>query len=233
MAQVIDPAQRLATVSFKPSISPTLSLSNPAAKIELSLTLSITWAAPGHEAEPLTFCAWETIFEVHPVDFGGMDMFSRARSVFGLISQDRDPARPILLGRFYMHWERDQSADLREREGYDFVTVPSFESGSSVTLTHELSWERIFRYEPRLTKEDLVPGERFRLLISETKRVGTLWWCWGDIESEDLKNKRLHAWAQHDDDTIVPEGNWKLREDTRRIAFEKTSDTPLVFEIVE
>ncbi|KAI0974682.1 hypothetical protein F4678DRAFT_420501 [Xylaria arbuscula] len=125
-----------------------------------------------------------------------------ARGAMSLISEDEDPAKRITLGFFHISFENNPPLDLRERD-YSFVTLPSLESGASVTLVHELDWNRIFRYEKRRTKEGLVPGERFQFHISERRGRDIIWWCWGDLES-DLKDMKFHPREAPDDGIPFP-----------------------------
>lgn len=127
------------------------------------------------------------------------------------------------------------SKDLRER-GCRFATIPG--DGSLVMITHRLSWERIFKYENKRTKEDLVPGERFAIRINKDY-FGTRWWCWGDQES-DLKDKRLHAWRppydieDKPDDEFLRKGNWVLGEEPMTFHWEIVNqDSAAMFEVVE
>lgn len=253
----VDPALKQAKINISLSASPTLSLSDPGAVLRLTLTLSIASAARGREGNPLTFCTERSVFEaVRPGD-GGIDVFAR-RGFGQLCSATGDPQKHISLGYFHVSGrDKSDSPDLRERE-YRFVTVPggggggegeehgggtssgsSSRAGPSVaTITHGLDWERILRYEEKRKREDLVPGERFEVIL-KPGFVGTLWWCWGDLET-DLKDKRLHMWhggrkgEERPDDDFLSEGNWVLGEDPALLDWEDvTEGGKTSFEIVE
>lgn len=69
--------------------------------------------------------------------------------------------------------------------------------------------------------------------------LGTLWWCWGDLEGE-LQRKKLHAWHPgpftdpKPSDEFVREGNWILGEEPMLLDFEDTTeDGKASFDIVK
>ena len=229
----VDPALKQAKINVSLSTSPTLSLSDPDARLEVKLSSSIAWARPGRENTPLTFCVESSVFEVTDPDEGGMDIF--AKGAFGRLREVDDSSKHISLGLFRFHrFHNIDSPDMRER-GDRFVTVPGI-------VTHELTWERIFRYEQKVTKADLAPGMKFKIAISKVQnQVGTYWWCWGDLET-DLKDKRLHVWHEHrsqyggekPDDDFVREGNWVLGENPEFLEWEDiTPGGEVTFEIIE
>ncbi|KAI1640973.1 hypothetical protein F4809DRAFT_292604 [Biscogniauxia mediterranea] len=251
----VGPADRLATVNVTLTVSPTLSLSDPDAQLELTLTLRL--ACSQQEGRPLTLCTQHSVFSVYGPSEPWTDM--PARGAFGKLrscggseggTSDLNPdnaadanRRTISLGNFRVVSTTTNVAsdDLRDHD-LGFITVPG--DGSPVTVTHRLSWGRIFRYEQTLSKADLVPGERFSLAINPSF-LGAVWWCWGDIET-DHRNKRLHAWTpsaksssggsgkRRPNEDFVRRGNWVLSEAPASLHFEDvTEGGHVTFEIVE
>lgn len=103
------------------------------------------------------------------------------------------PPKRVSLGFLRMHRARqegDDATDLRERPGAAFLTLPSCDSAGEVTVTYELSRERLFRYADGLTAADLSVGERYRLSLHKGY-VGCNWWCWGALDG-----KRPHCFEK-------------------------------------
>ncbi|KAI1182771.1 hypothetical protein F5B17DRAFT_169514 [Nemania serpens] len=228
----VDPADVQAKIRVALSASPSISLSDPAA--ELHLTLKIHIDSSVKEGQPITFMVDNTVFEVKEDGDEGMDIFSR--SAFSVLrSTSQDSAKNISLGHFKVNGKpKSDSPDLRER-GFRFVTVPG--NGSCVTVTHRLDWSRIFKYEDKRKKEDLSPGERFEIRMGKGL-LGSMWWCWGDLET-DLKGKRLHVWHpgpfadEKPDKDFVQKGNWVLGEEPMLLEWlVDTEDERTIFEIV-
>ncbi|KAI0408282.1 hypothetical protein F4802DRAFT_549222 [Xylaria palmicola] len=209
----VDPAMMQAKINIGLSAAPTVCLSDPEATIQLTLTLSIDSSVK--EGRPITIMTNGSPLHVYKEGDGGLDVF--ARNTFGCFRSTEfdNNKRSISMGFFFMNARaRDHSEELREL-GYRFITVPG--DGSTTTVTHKLGWERIFEYEEKLTKDDLVPGESFMIRLP-TNRLGTMWWCWGDLDA-DLKDKKLHLWhrgpysGKKPDDDFVRDGNWVLGEE--------------------
>ncbi|KAI1158793.1 hypothetical protein F5B18DRAFT_66229 [Nemania serpens] len=229
----VDPADGQAKIKVALSASPSISLSDPAA--ELHLTLKINIESSVKEGQPITFMVKNTVFDVKEDGDGGLDMFSRL-AFSGLRSTSQDSTKDISLGAFRVNerW-KSESPDWRER-GCRFITVPG--NGLCVTVTHRLDWTRIFQFERKRTKDDLIPGERFEIRMGKGN-LGCMWWCWGDLES-DLKDKRLHVWCpdpfsgEKPDEDFVREGNWVLGEEPMRLEWVvDTGDERAMFEIVD
>ncbi|KAI5924890.1 hypothetical protein F4810DRAFT_709082 [Camillea tinctor] len=250
----VGPADRLATINVTLTVSPTLSLGDPEAQLELTLTLRLAYSQ--QEGRPLTLCTQHSIFSVYGPNEPWTDM--PARGAFGKLHSSSiheggipDPNsanaggtnhRTISLGNFRVVSTTTNvaSEDLRDH-GFGFITVPG--DGSPVSVTHRLGWARIFRYEEALSKADLAPGERFSLAINPAF-LGAVWWCWGDIET-DHRNKRLHAWTpsakapgggrrRRPSEDSVRRGNWVLSEAPTSLHFEDvTEGGRATFEIVE
>ncbi len=134
-------------------------------------------------------CTKNTVFE--PAEEGvGVDTLA-LRTIGGLISSTT-PEKKISFGHFKLHFARPtDSPDLKKREWLHLITIPA---EGQVQVTHNQPISRIFRYEKRLTKDDLRPGESYRMQINPGY-LGTAWWCWGDLEG-DLKDKKFSAWQE-------------------------------------
>ncbi|KAI3337148.1 hypothetical protein HD806DRAFT_29219 [Xylariaceae sp. AK1471] len=231
----VNPADMQAKINVALSASPAISLSDPAAELRLTLELCIDSSVK--EGQPITFMVEKTVFEVHDEVEGGMDIFSLG--AFGGLrstTQDTDTTKNISLGAFRVNGRlKSDSLDLKER-GHRFITIPGDES--TVTVTHTLNWERIFKYEGKHAKDDLVPGEKFDI-GTRKDYLGTMWWCWGDLET-DLKDKKLHVWhpgpfaGDKPNDDFVWEGNWVLGEAPMLLDWQDvTKDGRASFEVVE
>lgn len=228
-----DSATKQAKLHVTMAVSPTLSLSDPSAALEVNVSIRIVDSArPG---EPITFLAHRTVFEVFHKGEGGIDMFGRGAfgRLLGVDGQNSQTGKNISLGYFRVNEVmRSDALDLRE-QGLDFLTIPG--DGSAVTSTHRLAWERIFKYEEKLSKEDLEPGEKYRIGLN-TKFIHTGWWCFGDLKG-DLKDKKFYTWYEDDekpDDDFLREGNWVLSEDPTLLKWKKiVEDGDATVEIVE
>ncbi|KAI1109240.1 hypothetical protein F5Y14DRAFT_433343 [Nemania sp. NC0429] len=229
----VDPADVQAKIKVALSAPPSVSLSDAAA--ELHITLKIHIDSSVREGQPITFMVDNTVFEVKEEGDGGMDIFSRG-GFSGIRSTSQDSTKDISLGYFKVNGRpKSESPDLRER-GCRFVTIPG--DGSSVTVTHRMDWSRIFKYEDKRTKEDLAPGERFEIGLGKGF-LGSMWWCWGDLET-NLKDKRLHVWHpgpfrnEKPDEDFVREGNWILGEEPMLLEWVvDAEDGRALFEIVD
>lgn len=84
---------------------------------------------------------------------------------------------------------------MRHREWLQFVTIPAASAAQpTLTISHDLPLSRIFQFEPDLSKEDIKPGESYSIRL-DPGYVGTMWWCWGDLEG-DLKEKSFSEWRK-------------------------------------
>lgn len=231
-------ATTLATLEVTLTTSPTLSLGDPNATLDVTLTACIAAAAPDHQGEPVTFAVHRSAFEVFGDDEGGVDMFARGAfgTICGVDGDGRATGRKISLGFFRVNEiMKSDAVDLRER-GLTFLTVPG--DGTEARVTHRLGWQRIFRHEEKLSKADLRPGERFKMGVNDGY-LGTSWWCFGDLEG-DLAGKRFHQWTtdtfgeEKPDDEFVREGNWVLGRDPKFLHWTvHKDDERCIFQIVE
>lgn len=232
------PEARQAKLQVGLTTSPTLSLSDPSAELEVHVNVRILHSkSPG---ESITFLTDRTVFDVFEKGEGGMDMFSRGAfgRLHGIDGDGKMAGAHIHLGFFRVNEiMKSDALDLRER-GCGFLTIPG--DGSPVTVTHKLGWDRIFKYEEKLTKKDLNPGDRFQIGASN-KFIRTGWWCFGDLEG-DLKNKKFHEWhvnecgltGERPDDDFLRGDDWVLGQDPKLLRWKKLlgSDSA-IFKIVE
>ncbi|RMD41664.1 hypothetical protein DV735_g3434, partial [Chaetothyriales sp. CBS 134920] len=163
--------------------SPTLSLSNPDATLDA--TLSVCIIKTKYSGEPITFATDDSAFEV---DVSGYRLpFLRIQA---LDSNSQPTEKMISLNSSFRCgrsvWDTS-SPNIRDH-GFEFMTIPG--DGREVTVTYQCSWERIFEYEAR---------------------IGTRWWSLGDVEG-DLKDKKFHYGAHYEEppDEILHDENWVL-----------------------
>lgn len=227
---------RRAKVHITMTTSPTLSLSDPAATLDVNLSARIIEStSPG---EPITVCGHRTPFDVFERGEGGIDMFARGVLGGGLVGVDSDyneTGKKISFGMFRISERFTSDAlDLKER-GCRFLTIPG--DGSEVTVTHQLDWERILRYADGRTKDYFDIGERYRLR-SGGRSFGTKWWAFGDLEG-NLKDCKFYPWGESNveqtpSEDFTREGRWALSEDPRQLVWEWTIENDKAsVEIVE
>lgn len=221
-------------------MSPTLSLQDPKATLDVSLHVKIAESA--RQGVPITIMLHRNAFEV--MEPGqGLDMF--ARGAFTPLKGVDDPeGRKIRLGGHLRVNERMRTdvLDLRER-GVQFATIPG--DSSEIRFTHHLDWDRIFKYADNpggiRSKDELVPGEKFRIGVNK-KFLKVVWWCFGDLDG-DLRDKKFHPWlldsCQESDrpsDDFLRDGDWVLGEEEGEdgpILDAVLQDQTAVFEIVD
>lgn len=225
------PPSKQATLQVSLASSPTISLSNEEAVLDVRLSLEI--AKSTRPDTPITILVFRNVFEVS--DGIGLDMFARG-AFTPLKAVDNPEQRKIFLGGHLRVNEgmASDALDLRDR-GLTFLTVPA---DGTVTITHRLDWGRLFKYADRGSvagREDLRPGEKFRLGLN-AKYLTTSWWCFGDL-NDDLKAKKFHAWMIDDgrvetrpSDEFLREGNWVLGEESQELGWilEKGAETIVV-----
>lgn len=187
------PERRKAVIGVSLSTSsPTCQLhttdkSEPPFQIILTLRLEHT-TQPGR---PITICTQGTVCASSDGN-GGLDTL--ALGTFSHLISNSDPQKRINLGHLkphYAHRTDSKSSNLRERDWLNFLTIPA---DGEVLVRHDMPISRMLKYEDRLGRNDLKPGESYHFHINPDY-LGTTWWCWGDLES-DLKDKKLSAWQE-------------------------------------
>ncbi|KAL9609263.1 MAG: hypothetical protein Q9167_005964 [Letrouitia subvulpina] len=171
-----------------------------------------------HSNLPVTLATWRTPLE-RPIDEDEIISSSPVwiNSALTPFHSTSDPSRcagPPELG-YIVHRRGGYPRNLRE--SWDFVTVPSADSGQEVVISHLVPLERLrfWSTNPSATTEPVRPekGERFRIRPSEGG-LGTFWWRWGDLDG-DLAGKKFcnNEWfegniheGQDGDDYLESEG---------------------------
>ena len=80
------------------------------------------------------------------------------------------------------------------REDWDFITVPSLESGKEVVVEHRLPVEKLEFWKKRDDgyRDEVKPEEGETWAIGPSQGgLGTFWWTWGDLEEDFLKGKEF------------------------------------------
>lgn len=181
----LEDRQALVEITLTTSSS-TLSLSAADdAKNPFQLVLTVRIAASSQPHRPITICTYGTVLDQRPGSFDIM-----ALGAFSPLQCTSDPKKAISLGLWRVNERhKSPSLDLREHDWLQFLTIPA---EGSVQITHPLPLSRMFKFEKTLKPEDLRPGEQYRLRMYNGY-VGTMWWCWGDLEG-DLKEKKFSEW---------------------------------------
>jgi len=162
-----------------------------------------------HPDRPVTLSTWRTSLER---DIDGDSSRSRVwiNSALTEFRSTSNPARgggPPALDHI-LHRRRGFDRDLRE--SWDFLTVPSQESGEEVVVQHALPLEELEFWQRRedgyKTPTKPEKGEKFRIAPSQGS-LGTFWWRWGDLEG-DLKGKKFKNdnWYDGEKDEASDEG---------------------------
>ncbi len=105
---------------------------------------------PTKEGRPIIMLTDRTVFCAHKEGEGGMDMFSLG--AFSPLRSTQDTSKDLSLGFFRVtRGFKSDNLNLKERS-CRFITIPR--NGTTVLVTHKLSWEHIFRYKDKRTKDD-------------------------------------------------------------------------------
>ena len=230
------PENRQALIELRVTTSsPTLSLSaSPPQPFHLILSLHIREST--QPSTPITICTYNTSFEPHS---SGFDIL--ARGAFNRLESLYKPGKIHSLGYFHPNIRRpDPSpADLKDRDWLTWLTLPK--NGEEVHVKHDLSLERIMKYEPLWKKEGLTVGERWRVPVNENM-AQTTWWCWGEQGREGDKERKFSAWrkgleifnsgVKKPAEEDVASGEWVLGEDPGELWFEIVGEEA-EFEFVE
>ena len=171
--------------------TPRISLSSAPEELVLLLTAHCRRTGAG----PITLCTAGSVLDNgHHARHDGV-----FRGVFLPLTSTSDSKRKIQLhfSGTPNYGSHDAIDNLLERDYLRFETVPGKDQGL-LTLTHEISLERLLRYSD-LKKEDVQAGEKFTLKINPKKLRGIGgWWTWGGLE-EDLKGKKFAKWELPDE----------------------------------
>lgn len=178
------------TVSFT-TANPRISLSALPSDHVLSLIVHIR----RNDARPITLCTAGSVLDNgHHARHDGV-----FRGAFLPLVSTSDPRRKVQLhfsGFPNYGSQPNASANLLEREYLCFETVPGKAEGE-LAVTHEISFERLFRYS-ELRREAVKVGEKFTVMMNP-KRLGSTegWWTWGSLDGE-LNGKKFARWERPD-----------------------------------
>lgn len=119
----------------------------------------------------------------------------------------------------------------------NFITIPAL---GTIVVAHDLPLSRIFQFESDVTRESVRSGEEYSIALNEGY-VGTMWWCWGDLEGEDLKEKRFSEWRKGWDRYNLggvekpgkDEEGWVVVEDLEELWIEDHTDGRVLITFVE
>lgn len=240
----LEDRQGLIEISLTTS-SPTVSLSAPEDPINpFRIILTVRMAASSRPGTPITICTHGTVLDTSSAEKVGFDILALgAFNGLECISDDehRDKKK-ISLGNWRPNIRHpNPSADMKERDWLTWLTIPPASSEASIQITHDLPLSRMLRYENTLGKDDLKPGESYRLRMNPGY-VGTSWWCWGDWQ-HDLKDKKFSEWrrgwdgynfgVEKPEPDVVEREGWVLGEDPAELWFEDRSPDGVSFTFVE
>lgn len=235
--------QAVLSISLSTS-SPTLSLSESAeAPFKLILTVRIV---PGTSRQPnraITIATTGTVLEPSnlpdTIDIISQGAIGPIRRINPSTPGDPSSQTSISLGELRPHVARRNNPpqDMRQRDWLHWLTIPA---DGAVQITHDMPLRRIFQHEHRLSKDDVVLEEPYRVDLNPGF-VGTTWWCWGDLEG-DLRDKKFSQWQKGWDGINVgvekpgeeeeEKEDWVLGEDGTELWVEG-SDEEAVFRFVK
>jgi hypothetical protein len=179
-----------------------------AAPLDVIITARIT--ASSRPSSPITLNAFSSLLQPN-LDPEAFDAFN----LDYLRLYREDPVfKPVSLGAFWPHWGYDDlpaHADVRQRNVFELITIPSMDSGEAFEVRHVLSWERIVE-NTSLDEDAVAAGENWSVSITDrAMRPGWHWWTWGDVrDGGDLKDKLLLGWRKDDYNKGEPEPTREL-----------------------
>lgn len=179
--------------------SPTFSLSQPDSATPFQLITTARIVSSTEKSSGVTLCT-----DGSPLDNGNHSRHDGLfRGAFVPLQSLDAPGRSIQLAFAGSpnYGRGPDNANLRERTTTRFETIPPIDHGV-LTITHPLTLERMFRQERTLTKEDIKPGEKFRVQLSPRRLNFITWWAFGELDG-DLKAKKFARWQ-------LPDGNGNL-----------------------
>jgi len=97
----------------------------------------------------------------------------------------------------------DASINLRERPWERFETIPLIGRGS-LSIKHDLTLERLFRYSRNVKATDIRLGEKFHIKMNPRLLFWAGWWTSGDLDdAAGLGKKRFAKWERPDEDGTI------------------------------
>ena len=193
-----NPEEIKVTLSLRTTVStPTISLPDSNSEVSalsdtyIQIHASVKFST--HPALAVTLSSWRTPLErsLTPEDSSSTPVwFNSALTYFRSTNNPDRYGGPPQLG-YKVHRRGGFARNLRE--DWDFITIPSLESGREVTVQHKLPVEKLQFWTKRDDgyRNDVKPekGEHWAIGPSEGG-LGTFWWSWGDLEG-DLKGKEF------------------------------------------
>ncbi|KAL8767363.1 MAG: hypothetical protein Q9209_006126 [Squamulea sp. 1 TL-2023] len=145
-----------------------------------------------YPALPVTLSSWRTPLErsLSPDSSSSPVWLNAALTYLHSTSNPDRYGGPPELG-YKVHHYGGFARNLRE--DWDFITIPSLESGEEIVVEHRLPVEKLQFWKKRDDgyRDEVRPekGEKWVVGPSEGA-LGTFWWRWGDLEG-DLKEKQF------------------------------------------
>jgi hypothetical protein len=207
------------------------SLKHPTPGSVLEIQVSLRCLSSTQPSRAITISTSGSIFENTRPEHGYMDNLAQGRLGAGLVCNNATGGskKTISFGYFKVHRARqegDDAPDLRQRPEFSFITIPAYDTGEKVTVTHSLTSERLFAFADNITPDDLAIGETYCVSLREDY-VGTTWWCWGDLQ-DDLKGKKFHAFSKgtcltwsgdKPNEEVIEKEGWVIGDDVAQLRF--------------
>ncbi len=200
------------TVNLRTTVSsPTISLphSNPddSALPDTYIQIHASIKHSTHPALPVTLSSWRTPLErsLAPEDSSSPVWINSALTNLRSASSPDRYGGPPELG-YKVHRRGGFARNLRE--SWDFITIPSFDSGEEVVVEHRLPVERLQFWKKRDDgyRDEVKPEQGEKWVIGPSEGgLGTFWWRWGDLEG-DLKGKEFRNDEWFDGEKRAGEG---------------------------
>ncbi|MCJ1234455.1 hypothetical protein MMC14_002416 [Varicellaria rhodocarpa] len=171
-----------ATLAFSVSMSSyEVDLSTTDDEDPLFLTVSVRIKSSVEPSRPITVCTLRNALDRESaVDLGVFDMTSKANPDKWISLNMMPTIRP----------SSNNSWPLNLREALQFVTIPSQQSGKSISVKHQLKREMIVGdlATGRRKNDVLESGEVCKVQLNDNISIG--WWQWGDMQG-DLRDKKF------------------------------------------
>ncbi|KAL9003572.1 MAG: hypothetical protein Q9188_003572 [Gyalolechia gomerana] len=207
---------------------PTCQLHTTTAGTEPNFPIILTLCLE-HSTQPdqaITVCTRGTAFATSDGD-AGLDTL--ALGAFSPLTAKSDSQKRIKLGTPEASLCEQGRFEILRSERARLARFSDHPSRREVEVRHVMPMGQMFRYEDRLSREDLKLGETYRFHIYPDY-MGTTWWCWGDLEG-NLKDKKLSARqegihfenAEKPSPERVEEEGWTLGANPAELAFEDTT----------
>ena len=196
-----------------PSLEKTIDESNETASAKVYVRIHASVKFSTQPSLPVTLSTWRTPLERDEDQGTKASSPVWINSALTAFHSVKDPSRragPPALN-LIVHRRGGFTRDLRR--SWDFLTVPSAESGQEVVISHLLPLESFSfwnRAGPDAGPVQPEKGEKF-VICPSAGALGTFWWRWGDLDG-DLAKKMFRAdeWfdGENEDQSEVHDGDW-------------------------